>query len=87
MIRVGRDHDLKVRYHTSMATDKVLHRWTLNKQEELNEAVQWCREKGCEGYKALTAVDYEGKLLVRVSHSQSLTLLSESHTLGVSHSC
>ena len=39
MIRAARDHDLnKVRYHTSMATDKLLHRRTLTKEEELKHS-------------------------------------------------
>ena len=76
MIRVARDHD-----HTSMATDKLFRRQTLNKQEELSEAVQWCREKGCKGFKALTAVGDEGKFLVRVHSAEGCSIPPPVYTV------
>ena len=73
MIRLNRDKDLHVRFHSSAANDRLLRKRTLNKQQELKEAVEWCQLNNCRGYKALTAVGEDGQpLFPQISDARTI---------------
>ena len=73
-VRIASDSQIHVMYHQSVALDTLLRKKVLNRQEELQEAVQWCKDNKCRGQKALNhAVDENGmKLSTRIKDPRTI---------------
>ena len=73
-VRIARDSEIQVKYHQSAAFDTLLQKKVMNKDEELQDAVQWCKDRNCRGHKALNAVNENGeKLFTRIKDARTIT--------------